>query len=162
ARWDCDDGRPGENLGRQMEGPIVALAVSPDGRHVAVGADHANQAPRPALALFDALTGRQDALALGVRDVTRPARSLAFAPDGRTLAVGRNDGRVAFVHLERQRIIRRVKTGVGVRALAYSPDGRTLVISPATPVLVYDIESDAVRFRLGDPGHAIESLAFCP
>src|SRR5262245_5150222 len=126
GRWDCEAGRHLRTLPRHMESSIVALAVSPDGGLLAIGADRAIRAPQATLALFDLLNEGDDALALDLADVTQPVWSLAFAPDGRTLAVGRNDGQVAFVRLVHRRVTHRVKTGVGVRALAYSPDGRTL------------------------------------
>ncbi len=164
ACWDCRGACPLDPLGVGYGyGRVVALALSPDGGLLAVGSETVSVGVF--LALFDLGTGGQ--LFHEVHpELDRPTWSLAFAPGEGTLAVGRNDGQVLFVRLDRavhrKKVLGRIKTGVGVRALAYAPDGQTLVVSPATPLLVYDVETRAVRHRLGEPRYAFESLAFCP
>jgi WD40 repeat protein len=165
ARWDCRGGHPLDPLGR-VSGNIVALCLSPDGSMLAVGADRCWDRPHSSyLTVFD-VAAAVESIREDPPELDRPVWSLAFAPAGDTLAVGRNDGQVLFVQLgrvsQRKQVLGRIRTGVGVRALAYAADGRTLVASPATPLLVYDVESQTIRHRLGEPRYAFESLAFCP
>jgi len=77
--WDLVAGRPLADL--QPAGTVVALALSPDGRNLAVGS-----AER--IAMHEVLTGKERCRLNG------PAACLAFAADGRTLAAGRADGAV--------------------------------------------------------------------
>ena len=168
GRWDVAAADRLDPLG-PVGGAIVAMALSRDGGLLATGVDRAGFLDalnrHPNLAVFDMASAR--------RFVERPANlfqrpvwSLAFAPDGNTLAVGRADGQVALARVDRAasrlRTIDQLTHTVGIRALAFSPDGRTLVASAATPMLVYDVESRALLHKLGEPRYAFESLAFCP
>jgi WD40 repeat protein len=161
-RWNVRKAKPLPDLAGTGT-RIVSLAVSPDGGLVAVGCERSSYygGSFSGLLVVEAQTGASLAHP-GGPGASLPAWSLAFAPQGRTLAVGQNNGEVLLLDLERGRTVLRLHHTVAVRALAFAPDGKTLVTSPATPLIVWDLEQQARRFELGEPRHAIESLAFCP
>src|SRR5262249_52406999 len=103
------------------EGGAKAVAFSPDGSIIATGDGHGT------VRLWDTATRRR----LGA-PITRPRYEcpnvkVAFAPDGRTLAVACLDT-VWFWDVATHRGLGAVKDGESVvSALAYSPDGKTLV-----------------------------------
>ena len=69
------------------------------------------------------------------------ANALAFAPDGRTLAVGHSGGAVAFADAPTGTVQAERDFGVGrVTALAYAPDGLTLAVAGLKGVVVVDAE----------------------
>ena len=67
-------------------GPVSALALSPSGRQVAVACSDHNDAY-----LFHVLTGRPEAV---LRGHAAAITSLAYSPDGQSLATGAQDGTV--------------------------------------------------------------------
>jgi WD40 repeat protein len=167
--WDASQGTAAGVLG-QASGVIVAVAVNPTEPLAAIGSDRPSE-PGQALQVYNLASGqlvREDWASghrlptpRGSARHTPAAWSLAFSPDGDTLAVGLNNGLVSLRRVSR-RGERQLKHSVGVRALAFSPDGRTLVTSPGTPAEIWDLETDTVRVRVGDIKFPIESLAFNP
>ena len=104
---------------------VTAAAFSPDGKTIAIAAGgDQGKPPRPihAVRLFDARTGVQkwEHKALGSW-----AHSVAFSPDGETLACG--DGAAKLLDTRTGRLKTTLKPSGGyVMAVAFSPDGRTL------------------------------------
>lgn len=141
-------------LPRRM--PIWALAFSPDGRFLgALEEGHLRFRPVvPGAPIPPAPTG-----------VPGEARSLAFSPDGRRLALGLVDHRIA--------VFERTSTGDGslfllrgheepVLALAFSPDGRTLASAAwDRTVRLWDVERGILRGRLDHPAE-VWDVAFAP
>ena len=114
---------------------ITSLAVSPNGRFIAVGSKE------PHLVLYDLATGEE------VRHFPNPPlatgmSALAFSPDSRTLASA--DERLGTVRLWEIATGRPFREFPGHRGrvyqLAFSADGRTLVsASEDTTTLVWDV-----------------------
>lgn len=101
------------------QGPIGAVAFSPDGRTAATGSDDGT------VRLWDSATGASLERTLSHGG---PVRAMAFSPDGSTLLTGSDDQKVRvwevatgalligpLAHLDR------------VRAVAFSPDGKTFL-----------------------------------
>jgi WD40 repeat protein len=140
----------------------VALSVSPDGVLVVVGLDGTLNSSRIAPLCFDRNLEPEPISKLRYREQSQPIWSLAFARQGKTLAIGLSNGTVILWDFLQGRELCRLPHSAGVRALAFSPSGDTLVTAPATPALVWDLSTQSIRHRFGEPKHAIESLAFGP
>ncbi|MFC8090487.1 WD40 repeat domain-containing protein [Streptomyces sp. NPDC057301] len=147
--------------------PLTAVAFSPDGRLLAVASTDDGL-----IRLWDVRRPdrpRRIPRTLGHEDAVL---SVAFAPDGRTLAGGSRDGTVRLWDLATPE--RPAPLGEpldahdrGVLAVAFSPDGRTLATGGDDDTArLWDVRRpDRVR-PLGEPlrGHtdAVTSVAFSP
>ena len=126
---------------RGLQGPVAALALSPDGRTVAAGSG-------AEVRLWDAATG-QLIRALSVPD--GPVRSLALLPDGRFLVMGVENSALALWDLASGRQARAWTRHAGfATSLAVVPGGR-LVVSGGSDRVV----------RLWDPtsGRTVHEMA---
>jgi WD40 repeat protein len=119
AVWDVASGRQTACF-PHVSHPLNDLVFAPDGTRLV-----ATSATLPCPLLFDLATGREQVVVLGAADLHG---AVAFAPDGRTLAMSRGDGAVVLWDQDGQRSrggIRGRHRGL-VWALAFSPDGRRL------------------------------------
>jgi WD40 repeat protein/DNA-binding SARP family transcriptional activator len=165
---------------RPADDPITALAWSPSGNLLAVGARSGvvqlwelNGSPRfvRSLAGLESVPGQTEAV-----------ESLAFSPDGRLLAasdktIGSPNGHtlvspigtLARWHV-RTGAMAGPTTELGARSgingadvLAFSPDGKMLAASLLTGgVRLFDPSNGRVLRTLADPGNQTISLAFAP
>jgi RNA polymerase sigma factor (sigma-70 family) len=108
-RWDC-------------KGGSGSFALAPGGKTLAVGT-YTDNATAVAIYLRDATTGR---VLQECRGHASWVRSLAFAPDGRTLISGSHDKTVRFWDVATGKELRRFDEPDMVMAVALSPDGKTL------------------------------------
>jgi RNA polymerase sigma factor (sigma-70 family) len=120
-----------------------------------------NLATRKARTFFHGETGR--------------IRSVAFSPDGKTLAAGARDGAVRLwdVATGKERVCLREKNQY-IQAVAFSPDGKTLAVAfdaerittaagqriPADRVHLWDVASNRVRARLQGHAARVNAIAF--
>jgi WD40 repeat protein len=91
--------------------------------------------------------------------------ALAFAPDGRSLALGGAEPDITVCDLGSERPERVLKIPTGeTRALAFSPDGRTLAAAsnPTGTIILWDLTANRERTRLHSPASSVISLAFSP
>lgn len=150
----------GEPLPLDLAGDSC-LAFSPDGRLVAT-ADQNN------VILYDAADGRQVQVLLHPQRNPRVVR-LAFAPDGKTIAVGRGGWRdPGIVELwdlatGAQRVAWR-SHAQGINALAFSPDGKLLAsASTDMTVALWNMETMQQESKiLNVSGLVPLALAFSP
>jgi RNA polymerase sigma factor (sigma-70 family) len=121
------------------------------------------------------------------RGDTGRVMSVAFSPDGKTLAAGMRDGAVRLwdVATGKERLCLREKDRGVVNAVAFSPDGKTLAVALGCPdlpvpgpdtfqklekmlrerkdrVTLLDAASGRVRARLEGHAGRVEALAFSP
>jgi RNA polymerase sigma factor (sigma-70 family) len=174
-------------------GYVYALAFSPDGRYLASAGgtpplildrftrDQFKSFPqdpdafkeRGELKLWDLLTGRGRTLFhLAVGRVT----SVAFSPDGKTLASGGRDGVRLWDVATGKRLFHIQQHHYATIALAFSPDGKTLAVVigldsvpsrlPAPEqmdrVQLVDVASRKVRLRLSGHVGWVTAMAYSP
>ena len=142
AQWDS---------GETVLGPI---ALSPDGRLLASGGD--------GLTVFELATGRRLA---EVQSHLQPTDAVAFAPQGRWLATGSQEGLAKLWDVETW-TLHAVYRGhlLGVHALAFTPDGRRLATGSVAgeAVKLWDLGTHQEVLNLPWPGALVRSLAFAP
>jgi WD40 repeat protein len=162
--WDVKTGQPIYSL-REHSGKVRSVAFSPDGKTLASGSDDGT------IILWDVKAGKPvSKLLVKYIDpvftvkIPVPVLSVAFSPDGKTLASGDYDKNI---------ILWDVKTGQSiytlsghsdiVRILAFSPDGKKLASGSAdTTIILWDVETGQLRDQLRGHSNLINSLSFSP
>jgi len=140
------------------EGPIYSLALSPDGRYLALGS-------AKKIMIWDGeRSGELRSIESGEHDIL----SLAFSPDSQRLAVGS----YLTIDLLEVQTGRRETTLSGhtnyIQALTFSPDGRLLASGSRgsdTDIYIWNIIQDGLLKRLTYPtpqAEIISGLAFTP
>src|SRR5205823_3943628 len=86
--------------------------------------------------------------------------SAAFAPDGKRLLSGDNDGNLFLWDLETGKKVNQAKTRGQVNAMSFAADGRHVLIAPHGEVVLLDLESsqETAAFETGTPGFVITTL----
>lgn len=156
--WDLPDlARPGgqaeprERLLLGQDRP-ECLAVSPDGRLVAVGYRDG------VIRLWDTLTGRLDRVLEGHK---REVQSLAFSPSGDVLASGGRDGSVRLWSPADGGESRELRGSFNeVRCMTFSPDGRALATGHAGVAVLWDAKTGEKRSTLKAHKFALTALAY--
>jgi WD40 repeat protein len=153
--WSCD-----RSYRREVErsgGTFHSVTFSPDGRTLAL-AGHDG-----AIRLWEMPEARERMVLKGHTGIVR---SVAFSPDGKLLASAGQDGRVVLWDAIRSRELRvLLEPGpTPIRVVTFSPDGRTVGVADQsyreTDVLLFDVETGAIRTRLGGHPRGTNALAF--
>jgi WD40 repeat protein len=169
VRWDVSTGRRLPAASYRHEGQIGAVAITPDGRRLATGGDDSRTriwdeeikvvqelrhrawvqglafsadgerlaaAAGRTVSIHDIRTGEQLSAFPGARG---KVLTVAFAPDGKTLLSGTEDGAVRRHDLATNRVaVFRWKIGP-VKAVAFAPDGMTAAAG-GKQIVVWDVE----------------------
>ncbi|MGW2324688.1 WD40 repeat domain-containing serine/threonine protein kinase [Streptomyces sp. NPDC001700] len=172
--WDTN-GRGDESLAFFDPGTRVKdVAFSPDGRTLVSAGDDSdsNLTPKHAALLWDVAGRDPEPHGQGDPRATfstpQGVLSVAFSPDGKTLATGSSVGDVRLWDVatgRRTAILSDYYQGT-VEHLAFSPDGKTLATPAKNGVLLWNVASHKPRAILsvdtqgGD--HEIQDVAFSP
>ena len=91
-----------------------------------------------------------------------PVRTVAFSPDGRTLAAGESSGQVGLWDMATGRQTATLAEGSGVYGVAFSPSGRTLAVGDGDgDVGLWDMATGRRTGTLAE-GSWVECVAFSP
>jgi WD40 repeat protein/serine/threonine protein kinase len=155
---------------RGLIGAVPALVFSPDGRRLAVARSFAGKEKGATVTVFDVATRRP---LWQVAEPGIPVLSLAYAPDGLTIATGcgefNNYTAIGYVRLraaETGQALGQPISGApgGVLCVAFSPDGQQLALASRGVVDIVDAsrKGPSVIRRLAGHVNFVYGVAFSP
>ena len=144
--------------------PLVrAVAVSPDGKTLAVGSGH-HQRATGEVRLWDIASGQER----GHWGIAKPVFCLGFSPDGNSLAVGAQAPELKIFDVKTRKEQASLSNPIplhahGIIGIAYAPDGRTIASignwGEKYSLLVWEISKAKASYELPIPG-PIRRVAF--
>jgi len=144
-------------------GAVSSVAFSPDGKTLASAGNgfDAHNRPIPGeIKLWDTVNGQERATLKGHKDFVT---SVAFSPDGKTLASASQDGTIKLWDAVSGQEQATLKGHTGeVYAVAFSPDGKTLASGGWKQIKLWDAHSGQERATLKGHTERVSSLAFSP
>jgi WD40 repeat protein len=138
-----------------------APVFSPDDKVVAFVA--ARNPGRGHIHLFDVATGKLRQKLPYQEDPRRRDGAMAFLPDGKTLVVSDESGKLRFWDVARGTKVREIQlkgNKSAVDRLAVSPDGKRLAINQCPLFCVVELDSGKELYRL--PNAFCQAIAFSP
>jgi WD40 repeat protein len=130
-----------------------SLTFSPDGKTLAAyEAEQGNMGMTSFIQIWDVETGKQ-ANRLKIAENQWGNFGLAFAPDGKTLAIGCPDNHVRIRDVANGKELHQLDQDTNIASLAYSSDGKLLAIKPfgEAPVGLWDTATGKLVRKLGEP-----------
>ncbi|MGE0883454.1 MAG: AAA-like domain-containing protein [Blastocatellales bacterium] len=165
--WDPETGRELLSLKGQLD-PIFSMVFSPDGKYLATGAGNTTVCLWDLASINLERLHRTATLTLLPRKVIRTpgaVLTLAFSPDGASLAVGGSDRIVRIYSAPTLELLNEFKGhGIGIDSVAFSNNGRILASSGKDGVIkLWDTATKQEQFVISHPeSNAVFSMAFSP
>lgn len=135
--------------------PLWAIAVSPNGTHLAAATDDAD------IKIWSLDSGDLN-LTISTHPKSIRASGLAYSPDGRVLASGLSDGTVVLLDAATGAHLRSWNASNQAIKVDYSPDGRMLLTRDMKGVNLWRTDSGKLVLALPEPVGEPDSVAFSP
>jgi WD40 repeat protein len=148
---------------------VRSLAFSPDGKTLAAGTTGSTSFG--VIRLWDVATRKNTAEfkgeGAGRADFVNGVYSVAFSPDGKTLASGHEDDVVLLWDLSNGKFITTYQADPGdkVYSVCFSPDGKNLATGGSLGVIkIWDLSKreSTADFKAGGPGNSANSVVYSP
>jgi WD40 repeat protein len=140
----------------------ASLALSPDGKQIMLGIRDPLPPSRSRLVVWVRHAKPVDGVRASIVETDQGVLALAYAPDGRTLAVANGNGRILLWDLGAERRLPVRFKGEGkCPALAFAPDGKALAGAVGRQVLLWDLEGNIQQTLTGHKGE-VRTVAFAP
>lgn len=162
--WDGETGKKGKAIDTKKPAPTM-FAFSTDGKILAsICAKPLTTAKQYLeITLSDPIAGQET----GTISLKMNPLSLAFSPDGKTLAIGGHEYFLNKVELWDLATSKSTtlfkdpigKTGGGITSLAYTPDGKTLVTASTTQTALVDATTGKTKAVLEAVGSNLFALS---
>jgi WD40 repeat protein len=134
---------------------LWAIAISPDGAHLAAATDDAD------IKIWSLESGDLN-LTIPIRPKSSTASGLVYSPDGRVLASGLSDGTVVLWDAATGEHLRSWTASSQAIRVLYSPDGRVLLTRDTKVINLWKPDSAKLVFALPEPVGEPASVAFSP
>jgi WD40 repeat protein len=156
--WPRGD-RPEEKIPAPLHvykgtGPLWSLALSNDGKYLALGYDEGT-------VKFWDIAGEK---VLWTQNAHKtPVWTLALSPQGDLLATGSDDGQAILWDVKTQKPVRTLSNTDAVRALAFDPEGKKLVMGGRNGgVKIWDVQTGAKPVETAGHSSPVAAVAFAP
>jgi WD40 repeat protein len=154
ARWSLPNGRLLSTM-RIDDAAVLAVGLIDAGAHVAA-------VDARTITVFDARSLRR-LRSLAITPAPAAPSAAAISPDGRTIALASQAGRVSFIDVASGDARDGIGPNTGSAAnLAYSPDGRAVASAANTKVIIWNPRSARPSEVLTVPGGQVQGVAFSP